>query len=192
MYSLERDWLLPIRWYELAPPVGPYRLLVPRASRGATGAGSALVSRPASGLVVCIQVQRWVISRLRWRAKNVSFWRHGGARVSVCGQISQYNLQKPEPGPCLLAQILVRQLQVAGFIVTRFKSAGRKALRRWRGGFRKASSGITRISCKASRTHPARSSTCWKAPPWPRAAPCRARVHEKRTQCSLYSQIASV
>jgi NADPH-dependent curcumin reductase CurA len=42
-------------------------------------------------------------------------------RVSVCGQISQYNLAKSEPGPRLLGQILVRQLKVEGFIVTRFQ-----------------------------------------------------------------------
>jgi leukotriene B4 12-hydroxydehydrogenase/15-oxo-prostaglandin 13-reductase len=42
-------------------------------------------------------------------------------RVSVCGQISQYNLQEPEPGPRLLGQILVKQLKVEGFIVTRFQ-----------------------------------------------------------------------
>ncbi len=42
-------------------------------------------------------------------------------RVSVCGQISQYNLQAPEPGPRLLGQILVKQLKVEGFIVTRFQ-----------------------------------------------------------------------
>jgi NADPH-dependent curcumin reductase CurA len=42
-------------------------------------------------------------------------------RVSVCGQISQYNLQHPEPGPRLLSQILVKQLKVEGFIVTRFQ-----------------------------------------------------------------------
>jgi NADPH:quinone reductase len=42
-------------------------------------------------------------------------------RVSVCGQISQYNLPKPEPGPRLLGQILVRQLKVEGFIVSRFQ-----------------------------------------------------------------------
>ena len=41
-------------------------------------------------------------------------------RVSVCGQISQYNLEKPEPGPRVLGQILFRQLKVEGFIVTRF------------------------------------------------------------------------
>jgi len=43
------------------------------------------------------------------------------ARVSVCGQISQYNLQSPEQGPRLLSQILVKQLKVEGFIVTRFQ-----------------------------------------------------------------------
>ncbi len=43
------------------------------------------------------------------------------ARVSVCGQISQYNLPAPEPGPRLLGQILVKQLKVEGFIVTRFQ-----------------------------------------------------------------------
>lgn len=43
-------------------------------------------------------------------------------RVSVCGQISQYNLRAPEPGPRLLGQILVRQLEVEGFIVTRFQA----------------------------------------------------------------------
>jgi NADPH-dependent curcumin reductase CurA len=43
------------------------------------------------------------------------------ARVSVCGQISQYNLEKPEPGPRLLPYILVKQARVEGFIVTRFQ-----------------------------------------------------------------------
>lgn len=44
-------------------------------------------------------------------------------RVSVCGQISMYNLEKPESGPRLLPYVLVKQLRVEGFIVTRF--AGR-------------------------------------------------------------------
>ena len=43
-------------------------------------------------------------------------------RVSVCGQISQYNLEKPEPGPRLLGYVLVKQLKVEGFIVSRFAS----------------------------------------------------------------------
>lgn len=43
-------------------------------------------------------------------------------RVSVCGQISQYNLEKPEPGARLLGFVLMKQLKVEGFIVRRFQS----------------------------------------------------------------------
>jgi NADPH-dependent curcumin reductase CurA len=43
-------------------------------------------------------------------------------RVSVCGQISMYNLEKPEPGARLLPVILVKQLKVEGFIVVRWQS----------------------------------------------------------------------
>jgi hypothetical protein len=43
-------------------------------------------------------------------------------RMSICGQISQYNLEKPEPGPRPLTQVLVKQLKVEGFIVTRFQN----------------------------------------------------------------------
>jgi NADPH-dependent curcumin reductase CurA len=50
------------------------------------------------------------------------------ARVSVCGQISQYNLQAPEQGPRLFGQILVRQLKVEGFIVTRFQERFREGV----------------------------------------------------------------
>lgn len=41
-------------------------------------------------------------------------------RVSVCGQIAHYNAQGPELGPRLSRLILVKQLRVEGFIVTRF------------------------------------------------------------------------
>src|SRR5579862_3001191 len=42
------------------------------------------------------------------------------ARVSVCGQIAHYNAQGPDLGPRLLRLILVKQLRVEGFIVSRF------------------------------------------------------------------------
>ncbi len=42
------------------------------------------------------------------------------ARMAICGQISQYNLKAPELGPRILGLILVRQMRVEGFIVTRF------------------------------------------------------------------------
>src|SRR5262249_26312220 len=41
-------------------------------------------------------------------------------RVAVCGQISLYNLEKPEQGPRLLPLVLTKQLRMEGFIVTRF------------------------------------------------------------------------
>ena len=45
------------------------------------------------------------------------------ARISICGQISQYNLEKPEMGPrLLLGMLLVRQAKAEGFIVSRFAS----------------------------------------------------------------------
>jgi len=43
-------------------------------------------------------------------------------RISICGQISQYNLDKPELGPRLLSFVLVKQLKVEGFIVFRWQN----------------------------------------------------------------------
>jgi len=40
------------------------------------------------------------------------------ARISVCGQISQYNLEKPEVGPRWLGQLIVKQAKVQGFLVS--------------------------------------------------------------------------
>jgi NADPH:quinone reductase len=39
------------------------------------------------------------------------------ARISVCGQISQYNLEEPEEGPRWLGQLIVKQARVQGFLV---------------------------------------------------------------------------
>jgi len=57
-------------------------------------------------------------------------------RISICGQISQYNLEKPEPGPRLLPFVLVKQLRVEGFIVTRWQERwgeGIKQMAEWLG-----------------------------------------------------------
>jgi hypothetical protein len=40
------------------------------------------------------------------------------ARISVCGQISQYNLEKPEVGPRWLGQLIVKQAKAQGFLVS--------------------------------------------------------------------------
>jgi leukotriene B4 12-hydroxydehydrogenase/15-oxo-prostaglandin 13-reductase len=43
------------------------------------------------------------------------------ARISICGQISQYNLEKPEMGPRLiLTTLLVKQARAEGFLVFQF------------------------------------------------------------------------
>jgi NADPH:quinone reductase len=55
-------------------------------------------------------------------------------RVSICGQISQYNLEKPELGPRLLSHVLVKQLKVEGFIIFRFQNRypeGIQQMARW-------------------------------------------------------------
>jgi NADPH-dependent curcumin reductase CurA len=50
------------------------------------------------------------------------------ARVVVCGQISQYNLEKPELGPRLLPYLLVRQARAEGFLVFQFADRYAEAL----------------------------------------------------------------
>jgi NADPH:quinone reductase len=56
------------------------------------------------------------------------------ARISVCGQISQYNLEKPEVGPRWLGQLIVKQAKVQGFLVSGYAERfpeGLEQLARW-------------------------------------------------------------
>jgi NADPH-dependent curcumin reductase CurA len=57
------------------------------------------------------------------------------ARISICGQISQYNLEKPEMGPRhLLSTLLVRQAKAEGFLVFQFAERyeeGLKQMSQW-------------------------------------------------------------
>ena len=50
------------------------------------------------------------------------------ARVSICGQISQYNLEKPEMGPRLLWHLIVKQAKVQGFLVFNYQDRYREGL----------------------------------------------------------------
>ncbi len=50
------------------------------------------------------------------------------ARISVCGQISQYNAEKPEMGPRLLWNLIVKQAKAEGFLVTQFADRFKEAL----------------------------------------------------------------
>jgi NADPH-dependent curcumin reductase CurA len=51
------------------------------------------------------------------------------ARVSVCGQISQYNVEKPEPGPRLLGLLIVYRAKLEGFLVTDYAPGFAEGLR---------------------------------------------------------------
>jgi NADPH:quinone reductase len=42
------------------------------------------------------------------------------ARLSICGQISQYNIEKPELGPRWLWELIVKQARAEGFLVFQF------------------------------------------------------------------------
>ena len=42
------------------------------------------------------------------------------ARISICGQISQYNALKPEPGPRIFIYLLTKQARAEGFLVYQF------------------------------------------------------------------------
>ncbi|OYV96037.1 MAG: NADP-dependent oxidoreductase [Acidobacteria bacterium 21-70-11] len=56
------------------------------------------------------------------------------ARISVCGQISQYNLKEPELGPRWLGQLIVKQAKVQGFLVSGYAErfpTGLKQLATW-------------------------------------------------------------
>lgn len=57
-----------------------------------------------------------------------------GARIVVCGQIAQYNTEKPETGPRLLWQLIVKQARAEGFLVFQFASRyaeGLKQMTEW-------------------------------------------------------------
>ena len=57
-----------------------------------------------------------------------------GARISVCGQISLYNLEKPDDGPRPQSLLLTNSAKMQGFIVSDFSAdfaQGREQLTQW-------------------------------------------------------------
>ncbi len=58
------------------------------------------------------------------------------ARVSVCGQISQYNLEKPEMGPRLIGLLIVTRSKIQGFLVSDYWSRFDEGLREMAGWIR--------------------------------------------------------
>ena len=56
------------------------------------------------------------------------------SRIAVCGQISQYNAEDPEPGPRNLALLVRRQARAEGFLVGQFSNRfeeGRQRIAGW-------------------------------------------------------------
>jgi NADPH:quinone reductase len=56
------------------------------------------------------------------------------ARIVVCGQLSQYNLERPEKGPRWLDELIVKRARAEGFQVAGFAGrfpAARRKLARW-------------------------------------------------------------
>jgi NADPH-dependent curcumin reductase len=51
-----------------------------------------------------------------------------GARISVCGMISQYNATAPVPGPYNLINILARRAKMQGFIVLDYMARAQEAI----------------------------------------------------------------
>ena len=51
------------------------------------------------------------------------------ARIAVCGQISQYNLDEPEMGPRWLSRLTIKQAKAEGFLVSQFSDRYEEALR---------------------------------------------------------------
>jgi NADPH-dependent curcumin reductase CurA len=45
---------------------------------------------------------------------------NAGARISLCGELSQYNLVVPEAGPRLLARLIAAHAKVQGFLISRY------------------------------------------------------------------------
>lgn len=59
---------------------------------------------------------------------------NSGARIAVCGQVSQHNLEAVELGPRWLGQLIVKQARVEGFLVSAYAERfpeGLEQLARW-------------------------------------------------------------
>jgi len=51
-----------------------------------------------------------------------------GARISLCGMISQYNATEPVPGPYNLVMLVVRRARMQGFLVTDYMDRAAEAM----------------------------------------------------------------
>ncbi len=56
-------------------------------------------------------------------------WINVKARVVICGQIHDYNLEKPELGPRFLRQLIIKRARVEGFLIFDYADRYEEALR---------------------------------------------------------------
>jgi NADPH:quinone reductase len=63
-----------------------------------------------------------------WISDAVMFRLKLRARMLICGQISQYNLEKPEMGPRLLTLLIPSRARIEGFLVTDYMDRAREGI----------------------------------------------------------------
>jgi NADPH-dependent curcumin reductase CurA len=51
-----------------------------------------------------------------------------GARISLCGMISQYNATEPVPGPYNLVMLVIKRARIQGFLVTDYMDRAAEAM----------------------------------------------------------------
>jgi NADPH-dependent curcumin reductase len=74
----------------------------------------------------------------------------GGARIVICGAISQYNNTGPITGPSNYLSLLTNRATMKGMLVLDYADRYAQAGRKWRDGWRRANSSRARILWKDS------------------------------------------
>ena len=75
-------------------------------------------------------------------------------RIVCCGNVSQYDVEKPAPGPMAVPGLIVtKRIRMEGFIVMDFYDRPPRPKRAWRAGSRRGRSRPSSISSTASTRH---------------------------------------
>lgn len=85
------------------------------------------------------------------------------ARIAICGQIWQYNMAKPEPGPRFLWKLIEKQAKVQGFLVFQFAGRSRQGLAQLSEWSATGKSSTANESPTAWKTRPKHSLDCLTA-----------------------------
>ena len=117
---------------------------------------------------LCRETQRTVPPRnrrlFRQRRRNDHRCRHPaaqrGARLSICGQISQYNLEQAEMGPRWLWTLIVKQVRAEGFLVFQFADRFQQAIEAMAGWIQQGKLKYNEDIVEGFENLPAPSSAC--------------------------------